>query len=322
MHRLPLMAAEEDVVGLDVSDGIVSVARVGVRQDGAMQLRNAGWTEYAAGATDRELADAIRRVWRMAGLVSHTISAAFRSPSIVLRYFKYPALSREEFESALRIEAEESLQLPQNEILLDWHLNESAPSAAAGPTGSRPCEGLLAAAPAKEVQRFMATLRMAGLYPVVLDIGAAALGNLFRAMHRESKAPQDACVIHLTRQHADIAVLFQRCGIYARTISARSGDWASSLDYLAESVSEALRFYEFKLRHPPVRRVFVAGRVPAMADFVDRFGRQAGASVEVWDPLAHVIPASSRVRRLINRREVVPPMVISMGLALRRYDGA
>ena len=60
MHQVPLMVAEEDIVGLDVSDGIVSVARVGIRQDGVLRLRNAGWTECPAGATQRELAAAIR----------------------------------------------------------------------------------------------------------------------------------------------------------------------------------------------------------------------------------------------------------------------
>lgn len=321
MFQAPSLIAEEDVVGLDIGDGVISVARVRLGRDGVLRLRNAGWAESPAGATDRELADAIRKVWRSGNVPSHTVCAAFRSPSIALRYFKYPALSHEEFESALRLEAEESLQLPPKEVALDWHLNAGAQPIPPG-IGNYPREGLLAAAPEKEVNRFLAVLRMAGLYPVVVDLGVTAMCNIFQALHPASKSTGSACLVNLTHQYADIAVLFGRGGIYARTVSARTGAWESSLDYLAESVGDVLKFYEFKLRHEAVSRLFIAGRIPPTSDFVDRLRRQIGVPVEPWDPLSQIEPDSSRVRRLLDRRQTIPPMIISIGLALRRYENA
>ena len=320
MHRASY-AAEEDLVGLDVNDGLVVVARVKTGRDGQLYLRNAGWAECPAGVPDRVMAAAIRRAWWTAGMPSHTVCAAFRSRAVVLRYFKYPALTREEFEAALRLEAEENLQLPPQEIVLDWHLNQFAAPGTDG-AATRPYEGLLAAAPLKEVTQFMAVLRLAGLYPVALDLGATAITNLFHAQQTDRRLREDTCVLHLTRQGADIAVLFERHGLYARTVFARSVSWESSLDYLAESVKDAFKYYEFKLRGAPVQRLFVTGRLPTTPDFTAQLAHALGVPVEVWDPLARIAPGSLRVKRLLRRRETLPPLGLCIGLALRRYGHA
>ena len=321
MHQGPWFTSEEDVVGLDVGDGIISAARVKVGREGGIRLRNAGWAEYPVGASARDMAAAIRRVWRTAAMPSVSVCAAFRSRSTVLRYFRYPALSPDEFESALRMEAEETLQLAQEEICLDWHLNRGNATGASG-AGQHPSEGMLVAAPAKDVEQFLDMLRMAGLYPVTLDLGATAVGNLFRALSPGPKSGGDVCILHLTRQGADIAVLFDRTSLYARTIFARSEAWESSIDYLAEGVKDALKYYEFKLRYRPPQRLLVSGRIPRAPGFIEGFRDATGMAAELWDPLAQVVPGSFRVRRLLAGRQGLPPLAASIGLALRRYDDA
>ena len=112
----------EDIVGLDISDGEITAARVDVSPLGAVRLRNVGWTRVEAGASDEALASAIKGVWRAAGLASHTVAASMRSRSVVVRPFNYPPLGPEELRAALRLEAEESLQLPPDQIAVDWHI--------------------------------------------------------------------------------------------------------------------------------------------------------------------------------------------------------
>ena len=314
-------SGEEDVVGLDMSDGLLTVARVRVGHDGTVRLCNAGWVEIPAGVSEREQAAAIRRLWRQSGMPSSTVCASFRGRSGTVRYFKYPALKREELESALRLEAEETLQLPPAEIVMDWHLNPAG-SAESSVTGSRPYEGLLVAAPRKDVDQFLALLRMAGLYPVMLDLDAAAVGNLFCALHPDPKGLQEVCLVHLTRQCADIAVIFEQRGLYARTVYARGKDWDASLDLLAEGIKEALKYFEFKLRRSPPGKIVLAGRLPTRSGADAWLQTATGIPVEVWDPLQRVVPASFRVKRLLARPGGLPSLAIAMGLALRRYDDA
>ena len=312
---------EEDVVGIDISDGVITAARVQAGRNGSVLMSNAGWTEVPPNADEDVLAGAVRRVWRSSGLRSSTVCTSFRGRSLMVRYFKYPALTRDELESALRLEAEESLQLKQSDIFMDWHLTK-IPRPAAGGGASRPYEGLLVAAPRRDVEQHLSALRLAGLYPVAVDIGAAAVSNVYQTLYPSAEAGGDVCLIHLTRQCADIALLFDRCNLYARTVYARTADWESSLDSLAEGVKDALKYYEFKLRRPAVSRLIVVGRLQGRSGLDAMLSREVGRTVEVWDPLARVTPDSSRVKRMLIPGQSLPPMTVSLGLALRRFDHA
>jgi Tfp pilus assembly PilM family ATPase len=309
----------DDVVGLDWSDGVVTASRVEVDSSGALRLLNVGWASVGSGATDRELATAIRDVWRSASMPSWTVAVSLRSRSVILRYFNYPSLQPEELQSALRLEAEESLQLPQDEIATDVHLNRSHRPARPEATG-QPYEGLLVAAPRKEVRHHLDVLRMAGLYPVAMDLGATALANLFQVLTPDPKQCEDTCVLHLSSHSADIIMLFEGDGLYARTLHARGGTWDNSVAGLVEGLQDALKFYVFKLRGQPVRRIVVTGRLPLQQDFLDVLRLKTGVPVELWNPLSLVKPASFRVQHRLTGASP-PPLSISMGLSLRRYEG-
>ncbi|HMP75845.1 MAG TPA: pilus assembly protein PilM [Kiritimatiellia bacterium] len=307
----------EDIVGLDWSDGEITAARVDVSPLGAVSLLNVGWARTGVGASDAALAGAIREVWRSAGMPSHTVAVSIRNRSVVVRPFSYPSLRSEELQAALRLEAEESLQLPREEIAVDWHLNHAPVPGVPGEGQSY--SGLLVAAPLKEVEHHLSILRMAGLYPVVMDLGATAVGNLYRTMHREPKACEDACVLHLTRQSADIVMLFNGDGLYARTLHARGETWDASISTLVEGLQDALKYYVFKLRGQPVRRLVVTGHLPGQSDFLNVLQAKADVPVERWDPLAHIKPAGVRVRSRLAAG-APPPLSICMGLSLRRYS--
>ncbi len=311
----------EDIVGVDISDGIVTAARVEVDREGRVRLRNVGWDEIPAGVSEVEQAAVIRRVWRSSGMPSYTVCGSFRGRSCMLRYFRYPAITRAELDSALRLEAEESLQLKQADIVLDWQISQPLQSTGMG-SGTRPYEGLLVAAPRADVDKLLGVLRLAGLYPVAIDVGATALCNAYRALEGGVAEDGATCLVHLTRQCADVALLFDRQGVYARSVHARGDDWDSSQDVLVESVKDALKYYEFKLRRQPVKRLVLAGRMPSGTGFKVALEKAAGLPATVWDAVPAVVPGSSRVRRVLADLSQVPPMAISIGLALRRFDHA
>ena len=305
----------EDVVGLDVSNGVISAARLAASPKGSLRLLNAGWATVASGASERELATAIRSVWRSASLPSRTVCASLRSRSAIVRYFSYPAMDRVELVSALGLEAEDSLQLPRNQIALDWHLNHQRNPVAG--SASR-LAGLLVAVPRKEVDQQLDLLRQAGLYPVAIDLGATAVGNLFQTLQPDPKSYEDTCVLHLTSQSADMVLLFGGDSLYARTIYARGANWEVSLGSLLEGLQDVLKYYTFKLRGQPVRRLVLSGRVPQIPNFMDHLRSSAGVPVELWDPLASMKAGSRHAQRVMNDSSK-PSLAISLGLALRRY---
>ena len=73
-------------------------------------LTHAGWQEYAPDASDDEIAQVIRKLWRKTRMPTRTVCGGLQSRSLCLKYFRYPDLSQMELASALKLEAEETLQ--------------------------------------------------------------------------------------------------------------------------------------------------------------------------------------------------------------------
>lgn len=311
------MRWSEEVVGIDFSDDGLVAARVTAGDSGTLRLLNVGWAQVDPAAPDKEWAAALRRLWRAAGFSSRTVCASLRSRSALLRYFRYPALESVELASALGLEAEDSLQLPREEIALDWHLRPAAP--VAGARKETRLEGMLVAAPRKQVRQQLGILRMAGLYPVAIDLAPAAVANLYMATTPGSPASAAICLLHMGRHRADIALLFGDKGLYARTLYSRGTSWEASLGPLVEGVQDALKYYVFKLGGQSVSRLLAGGQLPAESGFLASLQEKAGVPVEKWDPVGRVVPGSAQVRRRLAEAGP-PPLEISLGLALRRYD--
>lgn len=309
----------EPVVGIDIGDRVVTAARVQVQKDGQLVLTHAGMQEYAANATDARIAHAIRALWRSAGLSCYTVASCLRSQLVCLKHFRLHGIRDPEMESALKIEAEEALQMPQDRIAMDWHVTRSHASAHPADEAAE-FEGLLVAAPAADVQRHLSILRMAGLYPVVLDVGALAVSNLYHAVRRGQPGKSGVCLVSLGHRVADIAVLYDSSSVYPRTIFSRAADWDAAPDFLATNIQDVLKYYQFKLRQQPLDKIMLCGHIPVRPDFIPRLETGTGMRVEVWNP-ANAMKHGFRTSRLLahdGEQRIGPALAASIGLALRR----
>ena len=160
---------KENIAGINIGDGVVSAARIVRRGRKKIMLTHAGWMEYAPDASDAEIVKVIRTLWKTIKMPTHTVCTGLQSRSLCLKYFKYPDLAPRELASALKLEAEETLQLPPEEIMMDWHLNRPAsdPYTQLG----EQLQGVLIAVGKEQVNRNLNLLKRAGLYPVIMDVG-------------------------------------------------------------------------------------------------------------------------------------------------------
>ena len=307
----------ETVIGLDLGDRLVTAARVQTHHDGKVMLLQAGVQECEAGTSEKQLAQAVRSLWKKCGFPSLTVSTCLRSQSVAIRHFKFPGISERDLPGALKLEAEEALQTPPDRLALDWHLtrNEPVPD---GAGLTREIEGVLVAALRSDVDRHLGILRKAGLYPVVMDMGPMAISNLFVTLRGREAASKNVCLLNLGRRFADLAILYNGLSIYPRTVYSRSSDWSDALGYLADNVQDALKFYQFKLRRESVRGVLLCGQVPTGGDFLARLGEAVGVPVEVWNPVREMTQALRVGRALAGaEQERGPALAAAAGLALR-----
>jgi Tfp pilus assembly PilM family ATPase len=247
---------------------------------------------------------------------TRTVCVGLQSRSLCLKYFKYPDLAQMELTSALKLEAEETLQLPPEQIMLDWHINR--PKDDPYTQQGEQLQGVLVAVAKNQVVRQMNLVKKAGLLPVMMDVGCMALCNLFLALRGESVTTENAvCVVNLSRYNADISILYNHHYIYPRTIISRSAEWANKVQYLIENISDALLYYHVKVDKTPVNRLVLTGFVPKSSEFLGQVHDTIGLPTEVWNPLEDKNFMVSRTAQSSKGDAVAPLMTTSLGLGLR-----
>lgn len=312
------MAAEfkESIAGISIGDGFISASRIIRRGRKKIQLTHAGWLEYAPDASDDEIVRVIRKLWKETGMPTRTVCVGLQSRSLCLKYFSYPDLAQGELHSALKLEAEESLQLAPENIVLDWHINrpKSDPYTQLGET----LQGVLVAVSKAQVDHQLMLIKKAGLYPVIVDVGCTSLCNLFLSLRGEKVSPENGvCVVNLSRFSADISILYNEHFIYPRTIISRAAEWSSKVQYLIENISDALLYYHVKVDKTPVTQLVLTGFVPDDPAFVSQVHDTIGLPTEVWNPLKD---ANFAIGSRVNEAEVITPlMTTSLGLGLRSF---
>jgi Tfp pilus assembly PilM family ATPase len=311
------MSKSENIAGINIGDGVVSVARIVRRGRRKIMLTHGGWMEYAPDATDDELVKVIRKLWKSAKMPTRTVCSGLHTRSLCLKYFRYPDLAPRELTSALNLEAEETLQLPPEQIALDWHLNrpKNDPYTQLG----EQLHGILVAVARKEVNAQLNLLKRAGLYPVITDVGCTSLCNLFLALRGEKVNSDNAvCVVNLSRYNADISILYNDHYIYPRTIISRSAEWSTKVQYLIENISDALLYYHVKVDKTPVTQLVLTGFVPEDKEFVAQIHDTIGLPTEVWSPLKDEnFIVSSTIKSPKDHDVISPLMTTSLGLGLR-----
>jgi len=304
-----------DVAGLEFGDTHVAAVRLQGRPGGALELSHAGWIECLPGARPREVAAAIRELWRTARIPTRMVCSALRSAALVMRYFKVPAMSDAELGAALALQAEEALQLGRDQFMLDWHVGRSA-EAAPGDAPFR--EGLLTAAPASDVKRQLEILHAAGLDPVIVDVRALAVANLYNALEAETNGAP-VCLVHLTPHSADVVVRRDRDVAYPHTVYCRTTTWEESVPFLGENIRDVLLYSQYKLDWPSAEKVVLTGQLPAAAPLDAELPRLLDLPVETWRPVARLPRVARRVQDLLDQDASMEGRLVSgLGLALRR----
>jgi len=309
------LALREDVVGLDMGAGLAAAARVKLDGRGRLRLKEAAWTSYNPKGSPDDVAAAIRRMWRRGKLSRFSVVSCLRSRALTLKRFQYPPLGDAELESALLLEAEETLQLSPEEVVLDWHTNPEPPEEMG--QGARQVTGTLVAVPRSEVDAHVRILKKSALLPVAADVSCFALVNLFRTCMPPEALDGVYCLARLGTQSADIAVIYNGTAVYPRTVFVHAGQAADPGKYYAESIKDVLAYYRFKLHLPEIDRVYLTGVVDGEKRSVIR--NAVDVPIEVWDPLTQVYGMSRRLENQLAKAELPARagVAVAMGLALR-----
>lgn len=302
-----------DIVGVEFGDNCLMAARLSGKGDGHLSLTHAGMKPCSPSLPERDIASALRSLWKETRMPTRTVCASLRSASLVMRYFKCPLMPDPELQSALQLQAEEALQMDRDQLVVDWHrIDRSATGVSAAQI-----EGVWTAAPVADVDRQLEILFMAGLDPVILDVRAMAVANLYLELNAR-REQESICVVNMCPHSADVIILPLSGGVYPHTIFCRASTWGDAPGFLSENIRDVLRYSQFKLDWAKVGKVLLTGELPPDDGFADKVAAGLGLPVEKWNPLKDLRLKHGVERYLEKMEGGGMGLACCLGLGLRK----
>ncbi|MEI8141041.1 MAG: pilus assembly protein PilM [bacterium] len=304
-----------DIAGIHLGDSHITAARLVKKGKNLPVITHVGWAPYDASASEKDIAGVLKSFWRSIRMPTKMVCSSLRSSSMVMRYFKMPEMSLPEMKSALVLQAEEAMQLTRDKLSIDWHVQER-PKGVGGSVHAM-LEGVLTAAPAKDVERQLAILTLAGLDPVIVDVRAMAVANLFLLLDNQV-GEASVCLVNMSPHSADVIVMRKLGGVYPYTVFCRATTWEQAPGFLSENIRDVLKYSEYKLDWDSVKRVLLTGEVPESKVFIDHLKDDLKLPVEVWNPLTVMTAKDQRAKDKLAESSVSNSLLVpALGLALR-----
>ncbi len=165
-------------IGLDIGSSGVRAVQIERRRGGTPRLTHRGEVALAPGAViEGDVADpgvvaeALRRLWKQAGLRQRTVAVGLASQRVTVRQIDLPDLPDAELRDAVRLQAQDQLPIPIDQALLDHVVVERY----AVDDGRQNVRVLLVAAEEEMVERLLGAVTTAKLRPIQVDLDAFAL---------------------------------------------------------------------------------------------------------------------------------------------------
>ena len=295
------------------------------------------------------VADALVRALRKAGIKTKTVALALPSSSVITKRITLPAgMHEDDYEMQVESEASQYIPFAIEEVNLDFQI--------LGPSASSPedVSVLLAASRKEKIDDRVVVAELAGLKPMIMDVETYAAGSSID--HIAGYLPDHGrglilAVFDIGLLSTSLTVvlngqtIFEReqafggnqltqdiVRLYGLTVEEaeskkRSGDLPDNyekellqpfVEQGATEISRSLQFFFTSTPYTRVDRILLAGGGAVTRGLVEAVAQHSRVVTEIFSPFQGM-EISSSVREKQMRLDA-PAMLVSCGLAMRRFD--
>jgi type IV pilus assembly protein PilM len=338
----------DTIIGLDIGSHTIKLIEIGY-QGNTPVLVNAGTItsppKVVGTSSETEAmsyATAIKKLLSEHGVKSRSVKVALPESQVFTRVIDVPELSRQEFTSAIKWEAEQYIPLPLDQVTMDFTILRDAKE-----TGTNTMQVLLVAAPKTLIDRYVTYLEMAGLGLVGIE---TEIISASRSLIRSVTSIKTAMVVSLGAQTTDLAIL--RSGILTFTRSISAGGEALSralvqglgfhqnqaeefkktygldrrhlegkiveavrpiMDTIVSEIRRAVAFYQERYPSDRIDVILLSGGTARLPGMVVYMAEQIGVETQLANPW-YGIQMDPRFAGLVNEG---PVYSVAVGLALK-----
>jgi type IV pilus assembly protein PilM len=295
------------------------------------------------------VADALMRALRKAGTKTRNAALALPSSSVITKRITLPAGMRDDdYEMQVESEASQYIPFAIEEVNLDFQI--------LGPSATSPddVDVLLAASRKEKVDDRVVVAEMAGLKPMIIDVEPYAARSCID--HVVGYLPNHGeglvlAVFDVGQMSTSLTVVLNGQTIFEREqafgghqltqdivrlygltpeeaeLKKRTGDLPDNyetellhpfIDQGATDISRSLQFFFTSTPYTRVDRIFLAGGGAVTPGFMEAVMQRSKVPTEVFSPFQGM-EISGDVREKQMRLDA-PAMLVSCGLAMRRFD--
>jgi type IV pilus assembly protein PilM len=351
----PFATKNAPVIGVDISSTAVKLLQLVQQSPGRYRVEHYAVEPLPPNAVVEKniveveaVGEAIKRALARSGSRTRNAAAAVAGSAVITKVIPMQAaLSDDDMEDQIQVEAAQYIPYPIEEVSLDFEV--------LGPVKDNPemIQVLLAASRNENVEVRQSALELGGLNAKVMDVEAFAMENAFRLIADQLSVPKDALValVDVGATMTTLNVLRNQRSIYTREqvfggkqltdevmrryglsyeeagLAKRQGGLPESYEVevlepfkeaMVQQVSRLLQFFYAGSEFNRVDQIVLAGgcaSIPGIAEMVEE---QIGVLTIVANPLANM-SLSSRVQAQALAQDA-PALMIACGLALRSFD--
>jgi len=197
----------KDVVGIDVGSYSVKVVLFKL-EAGAYHLKAWGQLPLGAkadaGPDEKKAAvvNALRAFFIEKGVKVKEVSTALSGNAVIVRYVKFPRLTKTELQSTLATEAEPFIPFDINEVQLSFHILSEIVE-----DGQKKMETVLVAAKRELVLQRLEILQGAGLTPTIIDVDSFALENVHEKIRDAKEGPGATLYLNIGHMVTNLSIV-------------------------------------------------------------------------------------------------------------------
>jgi len=172
----------EDILAIDIGSYAIKIAEI-KQEGGVFSLKNWGYIplnvkpEATPEENKAQAVNELRAFMIKKGVKIKEIATAVSGNSLIVRYVKFPRLTKPELSATLATEAEPFIPFDINEVQLSFHILAEITE-----EGQKKMETVLVAAKKDLITTRLDILQGAGLLPTIIDVDSFALENVFEQL--------------------------------------------------------------------------------------------------------------------------------------------
>ena len=353
---MALINRRRPTMGLDIGSSHIKLMELDQdSKTGKWRLANFGMVQLPPEAivdgavmNTNVIVDAIRELIQRRRVKAKDVVASVSGNAVIIKRINLPTMTTDELEESIQWEAEQYIPFDISDVNIDVQILEGASE------DPGQMEVLLVAARKELVNEYQSIIQQAGLHPVVVDVDAFAVANMFELNYERPMG--SVALVNIGASTVNIHVLKNGISAFTRDLGVGGRNFTEEIqrtlnisfeeaeamkvgggegdaravvpeeiervlstvgENLATEIQRSLDFYLSTSADSGLSRVYLSGGAARTPGLARAIGRQTGLPVEVADPFRKIV-VDERQFKPGYLNDIAPQAAVVVGLAARR----